>query len=192
MKDRKAAVRYAKAFFADACDREAVDGAIQDLLTLSTIWEQSPDLVKFLRHPSVPAERKKQVCSELFATVLNEGNERLVALLIDRKRVELLPEIAEEFQKLVDDYRGIVRAHVRTASPLTDEELTRLNDLVGAAFGGTPVVDVQTHPELIGGMTIRVKDTYVDGSVRTSLNSIATQLRSATVDMPAASDNAGD
>jgi len=192
MRDHKAAVRYAKAFFEDAHEREAVDEAARDLQTLRAIWGQSPDLVRFLGHPMVGARRKKRLVREQFAEALAEGSLRFLDLLIDRQRAELLPDIAAVFQGLVDDHRGVVRAHVRAAVPLTKEEQAQLIGILARNFGGSPTVVVETRPELIGGLTVRVKDTYIDGSVRTSLDVLAADLRAASLTPTVAADGSGD
>lgn len=192
MRDHKAAVRYARAFFEDAHEREAVDEAVRDLQTLRVIWGQSADLVKFLGHPMVGAERKKQVVREQFADVVAEGSLRFLDLLIDRQRAELLPDAAVVFQGLVDDHRGVVRARVRAAVPLTKEEQAQLIGILARTFGGSPTVVVETRPELIGGLTVRVKDTYIDGSVRTSLDVLAADLRAASLTPTAAAEDSGD
>lgn len=188
MRDRKAAVRFAKALFHEALRRDEIDQAARDLLTLRAVCEESPDLVDFLSHPLVPHERKKQLCQEHLAAAIQPEQMRFVELLIDRRRVQLLPDIVDYFATLVDDHRGIVRAQVRSAVPLTQEESTRLNAAVARLFEGTPVLDVTVHPELIGGVTVRVKDAVLDGSVRTSLDVLGADLQAVTLDKPGAGD----
>jgi F-type H+-transporting ATPase subunit delta len=185
MRDRKAAVRYAKAFFSDAAARQAVDAAAGDLAVLKQLFAQTPDLVTFLAHPLVPIERKREVCREHLLPVIHAEQLQLVDLLLARGRVALLPEICDLFQGLVDDYRGLVRAHVRSAAPLTESEKQRLHAALAEVFGGTPIMVATVHPELIGGVTVRVKDTLVDGSIRKSLDALGARLRAAMPDMAA-------
>jgi len=188
MRDRKAAARYARALFDDALGRNAVDEAAEDLTLLSEVWRQNPDLVALLAHPLVPPERKREVCQEHLSPRVHPEQMHFLDLLMGRRRVELLPEVSRLFQGLVDDHRGIVRAGVWSAAPLTEDEKARLSQAIAAVFGGQPVVKTQVHPELIGGVTIRVKDAVLDGSVRTSLDRLAADLRAVTLDMSAFED----
>jgi F-type H+-transporting ATPase subunit delta len=110
---------------------------------------------------------------------------RFLELLIERKRVDLLPEICGLFQEMVDDHRGVVRAEVRSAVRLTEAETARLRTTIATVFGGTPELVTSVHPELIGGVTVRVKDSVVDGSVRTSLDMLAADLKAVTLDLSA-------
>ncbi|MBM4321148.1 MAG: ATP synthase F1 subunit delta, partial [Deltaproteobacteria bacterium] len=140
MRDRKAAARYAKALFEDALARQAVDEAAADLALLHEVQRQSPDFVALLGHPLVAAERKRELCREHLGSRLRPEQLSFLDLLVERRRVDLLPEIAERFQQLVDDHRGIVRAGVWSAAPLTAEETARLSGAIAAVFGGQPVI----------------------------------------------------
>jgi F-type H+-transporting ATPase subunit delta len=192
MRDRKAALRFARAFFEEARRREAVDQAARELLVLKAIWVQTPELIDFLSHPLVPYDRKAQVCREHLGSHVQAEQIRLLEVLIERRRVELLPDIVDYFQLLADEHHGIVRAKVQSAVPLTEDERTRLGGAIAGLFGGQPVLDVSVHPELVGGVTVRVKDAVVDGSVRTSLRVLRADLQAATLDQPAASDRSED
>jgi F-type H+-transporting ATPase subunit delta len=192
MKDRKAVARYAKAFFEEAREHGVIDEAAGDLLWLKHLWARAAEWAHFLAQPTVTAERKKALCREHLQSLLHPQAARYLDLLIDRKRTGLLPDIADQFQSLADDHEGIVRAQVRSAAPLTPEEEGRLEGIIGQAFRGRPDMTVTVSPELIGGLTVRVKDTFVDGSVRTSLRSLAADLRSVTVTVPTQQDRAED
>jgi F-type H+-transporting ATPase subunit delta len=190
MRDRKAAARYAKALFEDALARQAVDEAAEDLALLDDVHRRSPELAALLSHPLVALERKRELCQSHLGARLRPAQMDFLDLLIQRRRVELLPEIADVFQTLVDDHRGIIRAGVWSAAPLTEAEVARLTQAVAAIFGGQPVIKMQVHPELIGGVTVRVKDSVLDGSVRTSLDVLAGDLRAVSLDMAAFDEHA--
>lgn len=192
MRDRKAAVRFAKALFYEALRRDEIDQAARDLSALAAICEQTPDVAEFLSHPLVPEDRKKQLCREQLGALIQAEQMRFLELLIDRRRVQLLPDIVDYFGGLVDEHKGVVRAQVRSAAPLTEDERARLNSAVAALFGGQPILDISVHPELIGGLTVRVKDAVLDGSVRTSLEILQTDLQAASLDKLLSGDDSGD
>ena len=192
MRDRKAAVRFARAFFDEARSRGAIDQAASDLTALRDIWAQTPELVEVLSQPLVPEGRKRQICRAHLGAHVQPEQMRFLDLLIAHQRVALLPDIVEQFRSLVDDHHGIVRAQVRSAVPLTEEEEARLQAALAALFGGQPVVDISVHPELVGGVTVRVKDSVIDGSVRTSLNVLRTELQAVTIDKRGTAEGSGD
>jgi len=186
MRNRKAAVRFGRAFFYDAQQRDAVAQAGRDLATLGAYARQVPDLTEFLAHPLVPAEAKKRFCREQLGYVIAPQQMAFLDLLIDRKQAALLTDIIEYFRALVDDHAGIIRTEVWSATPLTDEEEERIRRAVAAAFEGEPILNVQVHPELIGGVRVRVKDAVVDGSIRTALKVLAADLKAGALPSAAA------
>jgi len=192
MKARKAATRYARALFEDALARNAVREAAEDLALLDGVWEENPELVTLLGHPLVPLASKRELCREHLAARVRPEQMSFLDLLIRRRRVAMLPGIRESFQALVDDHQGVVRAGVWSAAPLTEEEQARLARGIAAVFGGTPVIRTQVRPELIGGVTVRVKDSVIDGSVRTSLDMLAADLRAVALDVSAFEDGSSD
>jgi F-type H+-transporting ATPase subunit delta len=188
MRDRKAAVRFARAFFEDAHQRNAIEQAGRDLATLGAIARQVPELVAFLAHPLVAAEEKKQLLREQLGGLVQPEPMAYIDLLIDRKRAALLPGIVEHFQALVDDHARVVRADVWSATPLSPVDEGRLQAAIARAFGGEPVLSVWVRPELIGGVRVRVKDTVLDGSIRAALKALSADLKAAPCVVPQAED----
>jgi len=185
MRGSKVAARYARAFFQDALARNAVDQAAADLALLKAVWQANPEVVALLGNPLIPPERKRELCREALATVVRAEQRQFLDLLIERRRVGLLPEVHDLFQELVDDHRSVVRAEVCSAAPLTEAETLALRGAVAQVFGGTPVLETRVQPELIGGVTVRVKDAVLDGSVRKSLDMLAARLKAVALDVSA-------
>jgi F-type H+-transporting ATPase subunit delta len=52
----------------------------------------------------------------------------------------------------------------------------QLSETLRGMLGGQPVLVVNTRPELIGGIVLRVGDTVYDGSVATRLARIRDQM----------------
>lgn len=97
---------------------------------------------------------------------------QFLALLRRQRALKLLPRIIDHLQLLDDQRQGRTRVTITTAAPIDLERLThRLTAVVGRV-----VVDVRTQPELLGGVTLRIADTELDGSVRTQLARLRTHL----------------
>jgi F-type H+-transporting ATPase subunit delta len=75
----------------------------------------------------------------------------------------------EEYARLAAARRERLIAEVHVAVPLTDEQRVRLASALATQFGHQVHLNVVIDPKVAGGMTVRVGDDLIDGSVATRL-----------------------
>lgn len=159
--------RYAQAIFEIALEAGELERWHSELEKIALIVGDR-DLKAFLESPKVHFEEKSKLLSgqmkELNPLALN-----LVLLLISRGRLAILVEIAEEYQRLWNSYRGIELAEVTTAVPLNREDEGKLARHLGRVVGKKVEIRSDVDPGLIGGFVARIGDRLLDGSVRSKL-----------------------
>jgi len=87
----------------------------------------------------------------------------------------------DEFIRLVEFHKGIVRATVTTAVSLTPDQENDLIKRLAARTGKQIVLEKKVDQTIMAGMIIIVADEIVDGSVRHELNLLEEQLRKIKV-----------
>ena len=97
-------------------------------------------------------------------------------LLVQRRRIGLLPEIARGFLDLLDRRSGLATAQVTSAAALTPEQEERLRERLAAYTGLQIRLDTNVDPGLGGGLVARVDDLVFDGSVGTQLERLRARL----------------
>src|SRR5690606_26371973 len=120
MKGTRAAIRYAKAVLAHAKEQQALDMVNHDMKSISATLKGSADLQHMLQSPVIKLSDKKAVLKEVFSAV-NATTEGLINLLVENNRIDLLEAIAEKYSDLYDALKGIHKAIVTTAVPLSGE-----------------------------------------------------------------------
>ncbi|HET7093855.1 MAG TPA: F0F1 ATP synthase subunit delta [Thermomicrobiales bacterium] len=172
-----AAKRYAQAVFELAKERGALDAWETDLTRLSELVG-NPEARNFFASPSVPSDRKMALLDEALGGGSDETR-NLVKLLVERNRIEDIPQISALYQAAVRAERGIVFADVTTAEPLNEQETAlvreQLKNLIGRDVELRPRVD----PSIIGGIIAQVGDQLIDGSVVSQLRRLRTRLATA-------------
>jgi F-type H+-transporting ATPase subunit delta len=98
-------------------------------------------------------------------------------VLIDRRRVGSLAEIAEAFEVLLDERLGTVRANVTSALGLSDSQKARLQEELSGLTGSPVRLRFAVDPGLIGGIVARIGSTVYDGSVEGQLEALGRRLR---------------
>jgi len=110
--------RYARAVFEIALERKELDRWQADLKEVAALGEEAA-FMALVENPKIGFDKKEKVLSELLGDI-NPLARNLVYLLVSRGRFSMVGDIAEEYQRLLDGYRGIEHAEVVTAVPLDD------------------------------------------------------------------------
>lgn len=169
-----AAMRYAKAAFELARERDEIERWEADLGACAAVFATAGAL-DFVSSRQVPVEAKEsflqRAMGEPAPLVWN-----LIRLLASKGRLALLPQVAEQFQELLDEHRGVVHAEVVTAVPMSDEERAALARRLSELTGKQVLVEAQEAPEILGGLIARIGDLLIDGSTRSKLVALKRQL----------------
>jgi F-type H+-transporting ATPase subunit delta len=172
--------RYAEAAF-EIAQR---DGTVETWLTqLETVAFAVGDssVVYRLEDPHVPlAQRAKALHTVVGPDMLPQlGN--LVGLLLRRRRVDALPQVAREYRRLYNRRAGIVEAVATSALALDGSELEALRTRLETMTGAKVELETAVDPQILGGIQVRIGDTLYDGSVRGRLERLRTRLAAGAI-----------
>ena len=135
-----------------------------------------PQMVECIADPRI----SPVALAELFLGVageLNADQRNFASVLIDNRRLGVLPEISTLFAELKNVQEGVRDAVVSSAFPLDDAQLKNLVADLESKFGCKVKATVELAPELIGGVRIALGDQVIDASVRGKLNAMAVSLK---------------
>ena len=107
---------------------------------------------------------------------LGEPAKNLLRAVIDNGRLAALPEIATQFQALVDARSGTSQATIESAFPISDEQVAEVKAAMERRFMRNLDVHVVVKPELIGGVRVVVGDEVLDTSIRARLEQMKAAL----------------
>jgi F-type H+-transporting ATPase subunit delta len=167
--------RYAQAAFEIALEKGDLDVWFDDLGYLAGAMENE-EFSEFLDAPQVTVSEKIKLIDDTVGGSINPLTRNLLALLATRNSAHLLPGVAEAYQEMLDAHRGIERAEVVSAVPLSDEQQTRVSNMLKDMVGKEIALTVRVEPEILGGIVARVGDKLIDGSTRTKLEGLRREL----------------
>jgi F-type H+-transporting ATPase subunit delta len=169
MKNLTVARRYAKAIFDLATEAKSVDDVLTGMSNIRHALKDAPDLRPVLMNPMVRPEDKRKLMSSVTS---NKLILKLVDLLARRKRLDLLETIHDVLSDLADAAKGIRRALVKSAQPLSDQQKRDVEAGLARNIGGSVVGKFDVDAGLLGGIWIQVKDKVLDASLRGRLESM--------------------
>lgn len=179
MSEQRIASRYAKALFDKASEEGLLDIVKENIEELITLAQESREFSLFLDSPMYKTAVKKQALGAIFAKQhpLTQG---LFALMIDKKREGLIPEMGQGFMKLYNQVNKIVLVEVESAAALSNDTLTRIETYVKDVTDAKVVkINTKIEPTIIGGLTIEFNGRIFDNTVLTQLKKIKKELQIA-------------
>jgi len=174
-----AANRYAQAVLSLAKEQNTLAQWRADLALLNDVASDEA-ATAYLKNPSVRSESKVAFLN----AVLDKGNgqqeaKNLVGLLVQRQRLDIIPELNQLFEAAVLAEQGIVIADVTTAEPLDDAEQEVVRAQLSKIVGKEVQLRLKVDPDIIGGIVALVGDQLIDGSVVNQLRRLRARLSAA-------------
>lgn len=171
------AKRYAKAFFNIAREGDNYEKYYSELKSFSSVLEENENLKEFLANPIFDQSDKKAVIEEVLKSFdISNMTANFLKLLVDKRRIDILPDIEICYREIIDGTLKKVRAEIKTAFPLStalsESIKNKLEELTGKAVD----VTIEDDSTLLGGVVVRIGDTVYDGSIKTQLNNIRNLL----------------
>ncbi len=175
---RALARRYAKALVENLMEhKEDFEEALDQLKKVLDVLKANPKLYRYLSQPVVPRKDRLEMGRLLVEDLgLSPRIKNFILILVEKERVPLLETVIEEFRKLADEALGQVRGRVRTARPLSSEDIEALSKSFQELVGKKVVLEVEEDPSIIGGVVTLLGGVVFDGSIRGNLEQIREKL----------------
>lgn len=174
--DFRAASRYAKALLAAAKSEGSIREAEDDLKAITSILEARPDFKEALESPIVTNDRKLALIDKLFSDRARPITMRLLRLLIKKNREDELTVLYNEFVRLREESEGVLHLTIRSAVPLSEDEVNRIVKKIESQTGKKCATDLEVEPSLVGGIVAQYGDYVLDGSVKGALRRLKEKL----------------
>jgi F-type H+-transporting ATPase subunit delta len=167
MMSQQVARCYAQAFYERVASRSTE--VLQQLDFVWSVCSQYPELIKAFNHPFIDYQRKMEMVASLFESSLQGQINGLLALLIKKRSVEILPDIIREFRLIHLAQSLIEEVHIDSPYELTEQEK---ESVVRAVQSGiqkqiAPMYHIDTT--LIAGICIRIGSRVIDTSLKGQL-----------------------
>lgn len=176
MADRSTIARpYARAAFDEARADKRL-GPWLDALNVGAAVVQDERVQNLLGDPNVTPAQLAQLVIDIAGPGLEQHGKNFVQTLAENRRLGYLPEISGIFAELKDAEEGIVDVTVTSAAPLDQQQQLTLSEALARKLKRQVRLHCETDKTLIGGAVLRAGDLVIDGSLRTRLDRIATEL----------------
>ena len=171
--------RYAKALFSLGKEQGKTEEYSATLLGIAALYDDgAAGIGDAVTNPLYPLEIRQKVMARIAESAQADAiMTSFLNLLIDKKRADILPDIAEEMQVLVDLDRNISHGSSTSAIELDQALLDKIQATLEKLTGKKVILATQVDPSIIGGIIAKVGDLVLDGSIRTQLNGLKESIK---------------
>ncbi|MGE4586390.1 MAG: ATP synthase F1 subunit delta [Mangrovibacterium sp.] len=176
MNQSKIAVRYAKALFSLARDKDLLDTLYADTGMLAGLCAESADFRLLLENPALKTQSRTWLLESILEEKISPLCMAFIRLLVRNRREKYLSSICRYFGTLIRREQGVHTAILTSAVPLGEETSRRIRSFLEKELKGPVELSLQADPKLIGGFVLRVDDRQVDVSMTSRLRKIRQSL----------------
>jgi len=167
---------YSEALFEVALEEEKVDLFLEEFEFIANTLNMYPDFFTLLKSPQIHVSEKKEIITEVFEDKLSLEMMNFLKIILDKNRSYYLPQIKDEYQKLVNNHKGIIEAIAITAIPLNDDDKLKLKEKLEGITGKNIKISNKIDSSLLGGVLVRIGDKVIDGTIKGRLDELKDSL----------------
>ncbi|MEU5976175.1 F0F1 ATP synthase subunit delta [Streptomyces sp. NPDC047315] len=153
-----------------------LDDVEDELFRFGRIVESNPQLRAALTDKSAAPGARAELLRSLLTGKAAPATERLVTRLVTAPRGRSLEQGIDSLSKLAAARRDRVVAVVTSAVPLTEQQKQRLGAGLARLYGREMHLNLEVDPTVIGGLSVRVGDEVIDGTIADRLDEAKRRL----------------
>jgi F-type H+-transporting ATPase subunit delta len=149
-----------------------------DATALSETLAASADLREVIASPVISREDQGKALAAIAAKLgLSTLMSNTIALMADKRRLFVLPQLVSQLADLIAAEKGEVTAEVTAARALTAAQSKKLAETLKARVGKTVKLKTTVDESLIGGLVVKLGSTMIDTSVKAKLAALQNAMK---------------
>lgn len=141
-----------------------------EIFAVSETIAKSPELRAFFAVRNVVSAPKSELLTSLLSGKVTQATLDLTSYLVDHPRGRNVEAGLYDFAAAIAQIKDRQIAHVVSATALSAEQISRLAKSLTKTFGREIKVNASVKQEVVGGMSIRVADELIDGTLLTRIS----------------------
>ena len=166
---------YAKALFTSANDSNSLE-EIANELKIMAIASQTEGVINTIENPVLSRQEVVDVLIKLFEDSVSDMSKKLLEILAENKRLNLLETIYFIYKDLLESHKGQNSIEVFVATDPGNEAKEDIEQKLKSKYGKDANIFFSKDPTMMGGLSIKIGDETLDLSIRGKVNKLVNQL----------------
>ena len=166
---------YAKALFASAIESNTLEDMAVELNTMA-VASLEGGVINTIENPTLSRQEIVDILVKLFDGSISETSKKLLSILAENKRLNLLEPIFSIYQDLLEQHKKQKSVEVFVAVDPSDSTKEHIEEKIKATYGNDANISFLKDPNIMGGLSIKIGDETLDLSIRGKVNKLVNQL----------------
>ncbi len=174
----KAVARVYAVAYLDAAASAGEQNPVEEIASFQAdVLDRQPRFAAILSSRAIGADEKLAVLDRTVVPQASPFFGNFLKVLARHDRLDLIGYVVEEVRREHERRTNQTRVEVKSALPLTGDQLKEITDRLRSEMHFEPIVQSSVDPSLLGGVVIRIGDTVYDSSLRTRIGALRNRLR---------------
>ena len=166
---------YAKALFSSALESKKIDEMASELKTMA-LASKTDGVINTIENPALSRQDVVNVLFNLFEESISETSKKLIEILAENKRLNLIETIFVIYQELLEEHKEQKSVEVFVAVDPGKEAKQNIEQKLKSTYGKDANIYFSKDPSMMGGLSIKIGDEMLDLSVKGKIKKLVNQL----------------
>ena len=166
---------YAKALFESAIESNSTDEMAVELKTMAAA-AMTEGIINTIENPTLSRKEIVEILVNLFEESVSNTAKKLIEILAENKRLNLLEPIYSIYQDLLEKHKEQKSIEVFVAVEPGDEAKESIEQKLKSTYGKDANIYFSKDPTMMGGLSIKIGDETLDLSIKGKINKLVNQL----------------
>ena len=166
---------YAKALFESAIESNSIDEMAVELKTMA-VAAKTEGVINTIENPTLSRKEIVEILVNLFEESVSDTAKKLIEILAENKRLNLLEPIYLIYQGLLEKHKEQKSIEVFVAVEPGDEAKESIEQKLKSTYGKDANIYFSKDPTMMGGLSIKIGDETLDLSIKGKINKLVNQL----------------
>ena len=171
------AERYSLALYELSTESSVTAQIEEQSLTILKLLEQSKDFSNLIKDPTTSQDDLLKVVNTISENYkFDQLLKNFLSFLIQKRRFFFVERILKSFIEICSEKRGELKAEIKSAKELTNDEIKKINDDLSINFKSKIKLNYNYDESLIGGLVVKIGSTMIDTSIKNKLQKIENRM----------------
>ena len=169
--------RYSLALFELASESNLLNQVEENSTSILNLISNNEDFKNFVKDPTLRRDDLLKTINKISESFkLEKLFKNFISFLITKRRFFYVEQILKNFKEICSEKRGELKAEIKSAKELTQEEINKITEELSNNFKSKIKLNYNYDKSLIGGLVVQVGSTMIDTSIKKKLQQIETRM----------------